>query len=203
MIASAMISLALATAPPAGFCKCKVPARTFTKKVTKKTIVQTKGESKEAIVYSSPSTINYSSPRPNFGIGGRAAIGFTTCRPNVYAQVGLRVRFFPAHLGLDLSTQFAYGFGAALLVYPYQGDTVSWHLNGGVLFGGQNTYSMGSLPRKLDVTVGTGLEYRLPVRWLSLTADYRLTAPPVPGVVVWGNSALRSQLMFGLMAHTW
>jgi len=148
------------------------------------------------------------------GIGARGAFGMTTCTPYVFGLLGVRIKSEILHLGLDLNTNFAYGMGASLLAYPWIGPTTSWHVNAGVLAFGQRTFANGSVPRNWDLTFGTGLEIRLPIRWLSLTADYRYAvanpwalAAEVPNGLnrnaAWGNALLRSQLMLGLMAHTW
>jgi hypothetical protein len=149
-----------------------------------------------------------------FGIGGRGAVGLYTCSPYVFGLLGLRAKSERLHLGLDLSTNFSYGFGASLLVYPYIGQTTSWHFNAGFMGFAPMTFANGSIPRTWDLTLGTGLEFRLPVHWLSLTADWRyavanpwaLSVAQRSGVnidTVWGNALLRSQLLFGIMAHTW
>lgn len=193
-------------APPvaAPVCCPQAPVTVVVQQSQAQTQVQAQPEPKPEYKWS-PSWI---------GIGGRGALGMNTCSPYVFGLLGVRMKSEIMHLGVDLSTNFAYGFGASLLLYPVIGETVSWHLNAGALAFGARTFANGSVPRTWDLTLGTGLEFRLPVRWLSVTADYRyavanpwaLEAEVPNGLNVgaaWGNAFLRSQFMIGLMVHTW
>lgn len=148
------------------------------------------------------------------GVGGYGAVGAFTCNPYVFATVGLRLKSEKLHLGADINTNFAYGLGLSLLGYPYIGETVSWHLNTGVLALGTNTFANGRVPRKWDWTLGTGLEFRLPIHWASVTVDYRyavanpwaISNDVKNGLIpnrAYGNALMRSQLMLGLMVHSW
>jgi len=131
-----------------------------------------------------------SKPFP-LGIGVRGAVGLTACDPHVFGLLGVRARFLPAHLGLELNTQFAWGHSAQLMVYPIQGR-VAWHLDfGGLLF-------MRNGPQ-LNLLAGTGVEVQV-VPHLSLTADWRMT---MSKPFYLGDSLLKSQLMLGLLLHTW
>lgn len=165
-------------------------------------------------VVTSPTQSTYQWKPSWFGIGARGAFGMTTCSPYVFGLLGLRLKSEILHLGLDLNTNFAYGMGVSLLVYPWIGETVSWHVNAGVLAFGARTFANGIVPRTWDLTLGTGVEFRLPIHWISLTADWRYAvanpwamAAEVPNGLnvnaAWGNALLRSQVMFGIMAHTW
>lgn len=153
----------------------------------------------------------------SFGLGLRGAVGLWTCNPNVFALVGLRLRIPPAHLGFELNTQFYWGHSAQVMLYPVQGP-VSWHIDAGVLWFYHNSFSAQDVARRWDMLVGTGLEFRI-LPHLSLTADWRMTFPNAfdmtrlaypdadgkylnVGNVV-GNSFLRSQLLLGVMVHTW
>jgi hypothetical protein len=124
------------------------------------------------------------------GIGARGALGLT-CNPMFFGVVGVRARLLPAHLGLEVNTQFAYGHSAQLMVYPIQGP-IAWHLDAGALL------FMRTGPQ-VNLLVGTGVEVQL-VPHLSLTADWRMT---IPRPFYLGDSLLKSQLMLGLMLHTW
>ncbi len=155
---------------------------------------------------------------PTFGVGARAAIGtMYEGAPHVFGLVGVRGRYFPARLGVELNTQFYWGHAVQLMVYPVQGK-FAWHLDAGALWFYHNSFATQDVPRKWDITVGTGIEWNF-IKHLSLTADLR-TAIPNPGVMVKyapvdangryldvghtiGNSFVGSQLTVGLMAHTW
>lgn len=215
---------------------CSVPCKPKPKKVIKKTppppppppapiiinIQQTQTQTQTQVQAPQPPPPAPKPPDPQpqawrpswLGIGVRGALGMNTCSPYVFGLVGLRLKSERAHLGLDVGTNFAYGLSASLLVYPYVGEFTSWHLNAGALAFGARTFANASVPRKWDLTLGTGLEFRLPIRWLSITADYRYAvanpwalAKEVPNGLnrdrAWGNALMRSQLMAGLMAHTW
>jgi len=131
-------------------------------------------------------------PKPSpLGIGVRGAVGLTACNPHVFGLVGVRGRWFPAHLGLEVNTQFAWGHSAQLMVYPIQGP-IAWHLD----FGGLMYLNDGP---KFNLLAGTGVEVQV-VPHLSITADWRMTmAKPF----YLGDSLLKSQLMLGLLLHSW
>ena len=170
----------------------------------------------EPRVYTTPRKVEKTEPFP-LGIGIRGAVGLWSCNPHVFGLVGLRGRLLPAHLGLEINTQFYWGHQAQLMVYPVQGP-IAWHLDLGALWFYHYGLSVQDVPRKWDMTVGTGLEVQI-IPHLSFTADWRMTMPNpfdmsrlaypdangrhlnVGNVV--GNSFLRSQLMIGLMLHTW
>lgn len=155
---------------------------------------------------------------PTFGVGARAAVGtMYEGAPHVFGLVGVRGRWFPARLGVELNTQFYWGHAAQLMVYPVQGK-FSWHLDAGALWFYHNSLATQDVPRKWDLTVGTGIEWNF-MKNVSFTADLR-TAIPNPWVMAKyapvdangrylnvgntiGNSFVGSQLMVGLMAHTW
>jgi hypothetical protein len=130
-----------------------------------------------------------SKPFP-LGIGVRGAVGFT-CNPIVFGLVGVRGRLLPAHLGLEVNTQFAYGHSAQLMVYPIQGP-IAWHLD----FGGLMYLNNGP---KFNLLAGTGVEVQV-VPHFSITADWRMT---IAKPFYLGDSLLKSQLMLGVMLHTW
>ena len=155
---------------------------------------------------------------PTFGVGGRAAVAtMYEAAPHVFGLVGVRGRLFPARLGLEVNTQFHWGHQVQLLVYPVQGK-LSWHLDAGALWFYHNSLATQDVPRKWDLTVGTGIEWNF-IKHVSLTADLR-TAIPNPWVMAKyapvdangrylnvgntiGNSIVGSQLQLGLMFHTW
>ena len=125
------------------------------------------------------------------GIGARGAIGLMACDPPVFGLVGVRGRLLPAHLGLELNTQFAYGHSAQLMVYPVQGP-IAWHLDFGALLFMRDG-------AQVNLLGGTGVEVQV-VPHFSITADWRVTFPKNPNL---GAQLLRSQLTLGLMLHTW
>ena len=130
-------------------------------------------------------------PKPfPLGIGVRGAVGLT-CNPNIFGLVGLRARILPAHLGLEVNTQFNWGHSAQLMVYPIQGP-IAWHLD----FGGLMYLNNGP---KFNLLAGTGVEVQV-VPHFSITADWRMT---IAKPFYLGDSLLKSQLMLGVMLHTW
>lgn len=154
---------------------------------------------------------------PWFGLGLVGAVGFWGCDPYVFGLLGLRARFFPAHLGLGADTQFYWGNDIKLMVYPIQGP-IAWHLDAGGMWFYHLPFTNQDVSRKWDMLLGTGLEFEV-LPHLSVTADWRFTTinpfdlnrmayPDAtgrwvnPGNVV-GNAFLRSQFMFGLMLSTW
>lgn len=173
-------------------------------------------QASEPRVYTVPKKVEKAEPFP-LGIGIRGAVGLWSCNPHVFGLVGLRGRLLPAHLGLEVNTQFYWGHSVQLMIYPVQGP-IAWHLDLGALWFYHYGLSVQDVPRKWDLAVGTGLEVQI-VPHLSFTADWRMTVPNpfdmsrlaypdadgrhlnVGNVV--GNSFLRSQLMIGLMLHTW
>lgn len=126
----------------------------------------------------------------DFGVGGRGAMGIT-CNPSIFGLVGVRGRYLPLHLGLEVNTQFAYGHSAQVMVYPVQGP-IAWHLDfGGLLFVREGA--------QFNLLAGTGVEVEI-VPHFSATADWRMTIPKNFSL---GEALLSSQLMLGLMLHTW
>jgi hypothetical protein len=77
------------------------------------------------------------------------------------------------------------------MVYPVQGP-IAWHLDFGALVFARSGPQMNLL-------AGTGVEIQL-VPHLSLTGDWRVTFPKNPDL---GKILVGSQLMFGLLLHTW
>lgn len=131
--------------------------------------------------------------------------------------LGMRARFPKLHLGLDAYTSFAYGVVAAqALVYPVQGKNLNWQVGLGVLSTGDLLLTTADVPRTWDMTVGTGIEYKI-AKNVSFTADWRVSLPnpvfmvnnsvpttsgrylDVPHVI--GNSLVQSQVLVGLMLH--
>lgn len=170
---------------------------------------QQQTQSQQVIVNVGPQASVPVPSEPVAGIGVRVALGLHTCDPALFGQVGVRARVPSWALGLDVSHQFAHGVGAALLLYPVQGP-LSWHLDLGILTGWRFPLSSAQVERKVDLSLGTGLELNVVPR-LSLTADWRWSFPEPgalgnPRVDAWhtlGNSLHRSQLLLGLMLHTW
>jgi hypothetical protein len=144
----------------------------------------------------------------SFGV--RGGLGLWSCAPHYFGFVGLRAKFPLVHLGLDLTYQFNYGVGVQGLFYPIQTSFISWHLDAGILFAHRTPLSVQDVPRKLDLTVGTGLEFKVfPI--VSLTADWRYSFPTpyiygkmsgLNAANIMGNALYRSQLMLGVMLHT-
>ena len=244
MLVSSLLVAFLAVAPPVAeptmectlSCQpikkaCVCPAPKPKKKIVKrivKPVVPQKQEQKqeqsqqviiqitasEPRVYTEPKKVEEPFP---VGIGLRGAVGLWSCNPNVFGLVGLRGRILPAHLGLEINTQFYWGHSVQAMVYPVQGP-LAWHLDVGGLWFYRLPFSAQDVPRRWDLLVGTGLEWNF-FPHLSLTADWRMTMPNPfdmnrmawpdangrhlnTGNVV-GNSFLRSQVMIGLMVHTW
>jgi hypothetical protein len=147
------------------------------------------------------------------GVGLRGSIGMWSCNPHVFALVGVRVRAPTIHLGAEVNTQFDWGHSFQVMVYPVQGP-VSWHIDAGALWIPKYGFSVQDVSRKWDVLLGTGLEFVL-IPHLSFIADLRFTTVNpfdmarleknsslnVGNVI--GNSFARTQLMFGLLLHTW
>lgn len=169
----------------------------------------------EPRIYTEPRKEEVEAASP-WGIGVLGAVGLFSCDPHVFADVGIRARF-PLHLGLEVNTQFYWGHSAQLLIYPIQGP-ISWHLDVGGHWFYHYAFSAQDVPRKWDMLFGTGLEFNV-LPHLSIIADWRVTMPNPgtfgrysnpdergvylnPGNVV-ANSFARSQLMLGLMLHTW
>ena len=195
-----MARLAKCEAKPA--CPLKKPTKKIVKKpakIVKTTVpVIVKQEQKQeqsqqvvvnVIVKQDRQEDRQDKPFP-LGVGVRGAVGLT-CNPMIFGLVGVRGRILPAHLGLEVNTQFAYGHSAQLMVYPIQGP-IAWHLD----FGGLMYLNDGP---KFNLLAGTGVEVGI-VPHLSITADWRMTmAKPF----YLGDSLLKYQLMLGLMLHTW
>lgn len=150
--------------------------------------------------------------KPSFGLGLRGAVGLWSCGPHAFGVVGLRARAFKAHLGAEVNTQFYWGHSAQLMVYPVQGP-VSVHVDLGAMYIPNRGFGTQDVPRKWDVLVGAGIEVPV-LPHISLTADARTTMPnPVDMVAlsdqglrhgaVIGNSFARTQLMLGVMLHSW
>jgi hypothetical protein len=122
---------------------------------------------------------------PDLIMGLRAAFGFGLRGPHfTEGLLGVRAHYRPAHLGAEVYTNFAYGVGAQLLVYPYQGDKLNLHLNAGVLGFGKFHISANDVPRPWDLTLGAGGEYEVYRKSfsrsdlvVSLTADWRWAFP--------------------------
>ena len=204
-----LLSLALQAQPELETCKNDLKAcQAKLKKPIKKAVVVKKEESKsccptccttpvkvEVVIKNEAPKVVVArfTPKvtPKFGIGLRGAVGALSCGPYVFGLVGVRGRFFPAHLGLEIDTQFALGHSIQAMVYPIQGP-LAWHLDfGGLIFNRNGA--------QFNILVGTGVEVEL-VRHLSLTADWRMTAPRSFNL---GQSLLKSQVMVGVLLHTW
>jgi hypothetical protein len=208
MLVTALLALTLASAEPTMACQltctpikkecvCPPPKpvkKKVVKKVRKTAIVQKQEQSQQVIVTiqaSEPRLVKPEPAKPIFGVGVRGAVGLMACDPYVFPLIGVRARLFPAHLGLEVNTQLLWGSSAQLLVYPVQGP-IAWHLDFGALLFERSG-------PQVNLLAGTGVEVQV-VPHLSLTADWRMTMPKPFNV---GTSLLRSQLMFGLLLHTW
>ncbi len=118
---------------------------------------------------------------PDFLAGAHLALGLGARFPNSSGQFGIRLSYAPIHLGAEVYTGFDYGGGVNLLVYTVQGR-LKHHIDLGVFGFEQNLkLSTQDVPRTYDVTVGTGLEYKL-FKHVSATLDWRLAFPD-PGFV--------------------
>jgi hypothetical protein len=147
------------------------------------------------------------------GVGVRAAVGLFACGPNVFSLVGIRARMPRIHLGVDIDHQFYWGTALSALVYPIQGKAVNWHIDTGVIVSSQSPMTNRSVARGWDFAIGTGLEIHL-LSHVSATVDWRYSFPNLSvfrayddrilntGNVM-GNAFIQSQLMIGVMAHTW
>ncbi len=173
---------------------------------------------------STPIPVEVKEEEPAVVVGLRVALGGGFRVPRgPEAQLGLRVHVPAVHLGVDLATSFDFGTGIALLVYPYQGENLNWHVNAGILATGSALLSATDVPRVWDLTLGSGLEYRI-ARHVSLTFDWRWALPSPVYVAengwpsfannaqilgadgryldvkqVFGNSFTQSHFLFGLM----
>ena len=148
--------------------------------------------------------------RPNWLLGVRGAIGTAFCAPQGIGLVGVRANYLPIHLGADVYTEFFHGTGAQLLIYPVQFRTVMWHVNGGAIWFNQRPFLLPSLPRQVDLTLGTGLELRvLPFLWVTADLVVRMPNPVAIAATgeqfsaVFGKSLVQTQGMLGLMLRTW
>lgn len=119
---------------------------------------------------------------------------------------------------------FMGGLGLELMVWTYQGETISHHIDLGALVkGGLEPLSTGDIPRFTDLALGTGIEVKLSKR-VKLTVDWKMRiADPIfivnndqpvfkDGSQVYGpdgryldvkrvlgNSLVQSQLFLGLL----
>lgn len=160
-------------------------------------------------------------------LGIRGALGLGVRDPSFSGLLGVRVKVPPAHLGLDIYSAFDYGMAVQLLGYTFSGPRLSHHVDVGLMWPEKLYLSAQDVPRRWDLTVGTGLEYRF-TRYLSATLDWRVNIPSpafiashddpvydpsgtqvygydgryldVPAVL--GNSLTQSQVLLGLMLHT-
>ena len=151
-----------------------------------------------------------SDPYPWIGLGVRGAGGAAFCTPTGIGLLGLRLNLLPVHLGLDVYTQFYYGTGVQLLVYPIQTRSVMWHINGGLIGFNQRPFVTPDLPRQVDLTLGTGLEFRvLPFLWVTADIQARMANPIAIAALnrdfgqVLGQSLLQTPGMLGVMLRTW
>lgn len=157
------------------------------------------------------------STTPTFGLGLRGAVGLWSCDQHVFGLLGARLRLLPLHLGVEANTQFYWGHSIQAMLYPVQGP-FAWHLDIGALRMYHLGFSTQDVYRKWDLLVGTGIEAQI-VPHLSFTADWRMTFLNPVDMAHWawpdstgrylnsgnvvGNSFLRSQIMVGLMLHSW
>ena len=148
--------------------------------------------------------------RPSWLLGLRGGVGTAFCAPAVIGLVGVRANYLPLHLGADVYTEFWSGTGAQLLVYPIQSQVAMWHINGGFIWFNQRPFLLPTLPRQVDLTLGTGLELRvLPFLWV--TADLVVRMPNPVAISqsgeqfgdVFVKSLVQTQGMLGLMLRTW
>lgn len=143
--------------------------------------------------------------------GVRGAGGAAICTPTGIGLLGARLNILPIHLGLDVYTEFANAtVGAQLLLYPIQTPGVMWHVNGGFVWFNQRPFITPDLPRQVDLTLGTGLEFRvLPFLWVTADLQARMANPVAVAAsgqqfsTVLGKSLLQTQGMLGLMLRTW
>lgn len=183
-----------------------------------KKVIRKKKAVKKATTVTKPAKIEVKKEiEPAVIVGGRIALGAGLRVPNgPELQAGVRVHVPKFRLGLDVATSFAFGTGAAVLVYPWQGEKLNWHINAGVLGTGNQYLSTTDVPRTWDLTLGTGIEYRVH-RHISLTADYRAAIPSpvfivqhdsrIPGSMqpyldspmVLGNSFTQGHFLVGVM----
>jgi len=156
---------------------------------------------------------------------GHVALGVGAREPHFSGLLGLRGYFPKIRLGVEGYTAFDYGVGLQGLVYPYQGTNLNWHLDLGLLGFGKHYVSAQDVPRPWDVTVGTGLEYKL-TKHTSLALDWRWAIPSPIFIAengwprfnggaqilgpdgryldvaqVFGNSFTESHLLLGLLFH--
>lgn len=148
--------------------------------------------------------------RPKWLLGLRGSGGMAFCAPAGIGLIGLRFNYLPVRLGVDVYTEFYHGTGAQLLVYPVQGKVAMWHINGGALWFNERPFLLPSLPRQVDLTLGSGLEVRvLPFLWV--TADVQVRMPNPIAIAesgqqfgdVFVNSLVQTQGLLGLMLRTW
>lgn len=149
-------------------------------------------------------------PYPWLGLGVRGAGGTAFCAPAGIGLLGLRLNLLKLHLGLDVYTEFYHGTGAQVLLYPVQTKVVMWHFNGGLIGFNQRPFVTPDLPRQLDLTLGTGLEFRvLPFLWVTADLQARMANPVAIAQsgqqfsTVLGKSLLQTQGMLGIMIRTW
>lgn len=112
-------------------------------------------------------------------LGVRAAMGLGCCSPYTSALLGFRVASDRNYLGLDVYSAFNYGVGAQVLLYGFRSHGLNVHvLDVGVLAtGGAFDYlSASDVPRRVDLTLGFGVESRL-TEDVSLTVDWRWVVP--------------------------
>lgn len=150
--------------------------------------------------------------RPFLVAGILGAAGTSWCQPQpLFGLLGLRLRIPAIHLGAEAYTEFYWGSGVGVLLYPVQTRAINWQVNLGAYWFQRRPYVLADVPRRLDLTAGTGLEISI-LPHLALTADLRTRIPnPVALSMLEGqglsvgnavsNGLLQTQLMLGLMIH--
>lgn len=148
--------------------------------------------------------------RPSYLLGIRGAGGAAVCAPTGIGLLGVRLNYLPIHLGLDVYTEFYHGTGVQVLAYPVQTLPFMWHLNAGVIGFSGKPFVTPDLPRQIDLTLGTGIEFRvLPFLWVTADLQARMANPVAISQTgqkfgtVLGKSLLQTQGMVGLLLRTW
>lgn len=118
-------------------------------------------------------------PEEGTEVGFRLALGLSARDQHTRGLVSLRLEWPKTPFGLDVFSEFQYGVGAQVLLYPYRSQRIAIHVvDPGVLVTGDPwSYSHDAdVERRVELLFGAGLQLRVACHvWL--TADVRTGVP--------------------------